>query len=260
MAQTKVVVADDNRELVLMISEFLKMHDYDVVGQFYSGTELLNFLKDNQVDLLLLDIFMPERDGISVLEQFNKDSEYKRPTKIIMLSAFNNEGLIARASDLGADYFIIKPIDLNNLLSSVEGIMAQKDDKVLGETYNKFKAQDEEELSARITDYLHNIGVPSHIKGYKFLISAVVLVYGDFNMLDSITKLLYPTIAEQYNTTASRVERAIRHAIEVAWKNPSNEEFINSHLGPMISYDKKPTNSEFIASLTDLLRYHRFDK
>lgn len=260
MAQTKVVVADDNRELVLMISEFLKMHNYDVIGQFYSGTELLNFLKDNEVDLLLLDIFMPERDGISVLEQFEKNQEYKRPSKIIMLSAFNNEGLIARASDLGADYFIIKPIDLNNLLSSVEGILAQKNEKGSTEAYNKFKAQDEEELSVRITDYLHNIGVPSHIKGYKFLITAVVLVYGDFNMLDSITKLLYPTIAEQYNTTASRVERAIRHAIEVAWKNPSNQKFIDSHLGPMISFEKKPTNSEFIASLTDLLRYHRFDR
>ena len=90
MAQTKVVVADDNRELVLMISEFLKMHNYEVVGQFYSGTELLDFLKDNEVDLLLLDIFMPERDGISVLEQFSKSQSYKRPKKIIMLSAFNN--------------------------------------------------------------------------------------------------------------------------------------------------------------------------
>jgi len=258
MAKTKVVVADDNKELVLMISEFLKINDFDVVMQCNSGNELLDYLKDNQVDLLLLDIFMPERDGISVLEELNNEDNFKRPSKIIMLSAFNNESLIARASELGADYFIIKPIDLNNLLSSINGVMNQSDIKP--GVYNKFRTQPEEELEERISNYLHNIGIPSHIKGYKFLTTAVIMVYKDFNVLDSITKQLYPAIAKTYETTDSRVERAIRHAIEVAWKDETKAEFINSHLGPMISFDKKPTNSEFIASLTDLLRFNRFSE
>jgi two-component system response regulator (stage 0 sporulation protein A) len=257
MAKTRVVVADDNKELVLMISEFLKLNDFDVVMQCNSGNELLNYLKDNKVDLLLLDIFMPERDGISVLEEFNNDHSYNRPNKIIMLSAFNNESLIAKASELGADYFIIKPIDLNNLLSSINGVMNQSD--VKPGVYNKFRNQPEDELEERISNYLHNIGIPSHIKGYKFLTTAVIMVYKDFNVLDSITKQLYPAIAKSYDTTDSRVERAIRHAIEVAWKDEDNKDFIDSHLGPMISFKKKPTNSEFIASLTDLLRFNRFD-
>ncbi|MCR5786795.1 MAG: sporulation transcription factor Spo0A [Acholeplasmatales bacterium] len=258
MAKTRVIVADDNKELVLMISEFLKMNNFDVVGQFSSGNELLNYLQQNTADLLLLDIFMPERDGISVLEEFNKKDKYNRPDKIIMLSAFNNESLIARASELGADYFIIKPIDLNNLLNSVNGIMNQTDSKP--GIYNKFRTQDTDELAERISNYLHNIGIPSHIKGYKFLTSAVIMVYQDFNLLDSITKKLYPSIAETYGTTDSRVERAIRHAIEVAWKDPSNADYINKMLQPMITFDKKPTNSEFIASLTDLLRFNRFSE
>jgi two-component system response regulator (stage 0 sporulation protein A) len=258
MAKTRVVVADDNKELVLMISEFLKLNDFDVVMQCNSGNELLNYLKDNKVDLLLLDIFMPERDGISVLEEFNNDHSYNRPNKIIMLSAFNNESLIAKASELGADYFIIKPIDLNNLLSSINGVMNQSD--VKPGVYNKFRNQPEDELEERISNYLHNICIPSHIKGYKFLTTAVIMVYKDFNVLDSITKQLYPAIAKSYDTTDSRVERAIRHAIEVAWKDEDNKDFIDSHLGPMISFKKKPTNSEFIASLTDLLRFNRFNE
>jgi two-component system response regulator (stage 0 sporulation protein A) len=175
-----------------------------------------------------------------------------------MLSAFNNESLIARASELGADYFIIKPIDLNNLLNSVKGVMSQKDTQP--GIYNKFRSQDTNELAERISNYLHNIGIPSHIKGYKFLTTAVIMVYKDFNVLDSITKQLYPAIAKSYDTTDSRVERAIRHAIEVAWKDEDNKDFIDSHLGPMISFKKKPTNSEFIASLTDLLRFNRFNE
>lgn len=258
MANTRVIVADDNKELVLMISEFLKMNGYDVVAQFNSGNELLNYLSENSADLLLLDIFMPERDGISVLEEFNKGDKYNRPNKIIMLSAFNNESLIARASELGADYFIIKPIDLNNLLNSVKGVMSQKDTQP--GIYNKFRSQDTNELAERISNYLHNIGIPSHIKGYKFLTSAVIMVYQDFNLLDSITKRLYPAIADTYGTTDSRVERAIRHAIEVAWKDPSNADYINKMLTPMITFDKKPTNSEFIASLTDLLRFNRYSE
>ncbi len=257
MAQTKVIVADDNKELVLMISEFLKMKGFEVIGQFNSGKELLDYLQTNTADLLLLDIFMPERDGISVLEELNK-GVICRPGKIIMLSAFNNEQLIARASDLGADYFILKPIVLDELYTSVEGVLNQEN--IAPGSYNKFRGHDEEELTQRISNYLHNIGIPSHIKGYKFLTNAVILVYKDFNILDSITKKLYPTVAKNFGTTDSRVERAIRHAIEVAWKDESNKEYIDKNLAPMITFAKKPTNSEFIASLTDLLRFRRFNE
>lgn len=214
----KVVIADDNKELILMVSEFLNVQsNIEVSKAFTSGRQLLNYLEGNDVDILLLDIFMPEVDGIRVLEELNKNSnKYIRPKKIIMLTAFNNENLIAKSSDLGADYFVIKPIELNNLLDVITSI-TKPAVKKKRDVLSLSEGDSEINLDQEITSLLHEIGVPAHIKGYMYLRESITMVYNNIDILGSITKVLYPMVAKKYKTTSSRVERAIRHSIEVAW-------------------------------------------
>ncbi|MGM9971726.1 MAG: sporulation transcription factor Spo0A [Anaeroplasmataceae bacterium] len=255
MHMSKVVIADDNKELILMVSEFLSVQsNIEVSKVFTSGRQLLSYLEAHEVDILLLDIFMPEIDGIKVLEEINKNpSNYIRPKKIIMLTAFNNESLIARSSDLGADYFIIKPVELNNLLDVIKNITKPVVKKKV-ESFNLHEEKNEINLDQEITSLLHEIGVPAHIKGYMYLRESITMVYNNIDILGSITKVLYPMVAKKYKTTSSRVERAIRHSIEVAW-NRGNVDAISAIFSYTISYNKsKPTNSEFIAMIADKLR------
>lgn len=249
----KIIIADDNKELVLMISEFLKLkQNFKIEFTCSSGKELLNELANRDCDLLLLDIFMPDLDGINVLEELNnKPQNYHKPGKIIMFTAFNNDNLMAKASGYGVDYFIIKPVELNVLYDTIEKVLSPKQVKQ-GSIIN-FK-ETGPDLDSEITSILHEIGVPAHIKGYLYLRESITMVFNDIEILGSITKILYPAIAKKFKTTSSRVERAIRHAIEVAW-NRGNVDAISSIFSYTISYNKsKPTNSEFIAMLADKLR------
>ncbi|MDE5715034.1 MAG: sporulation transcription factor Spo0A [Anaeroplasmataceae bacterium] len=252
---TKIIIADDNKELLCMISEFLKMQpNMEVVQTFSGGKDLLEYLETNTADILLLDIFMPDLDGVNTLAELRDNPKYKRPEKIIVLTAFSTEALMARTSSLGADYFILKPVDLNNLYKTIVGLMSEKLAK--GATYNlKEKIKNtNEDLDTEITELLHEIGVPAHIKGYLYLREAITMVYNNVEVLGGITKVLYPSIALKYKTTSSRVERAIRHSIEVAW-NRGNVDAISQIFAYTISYNKsKPTNSEFIAMIADKLR------
>ncbi len=248
----RVIIADDSRETTLMISESLKMQaGFEVVNTFNSGKSLLSYLESNQVDLLLLDIVMPEVDGFKVLEEIeNRQDKYKRPKKIIMLSSFNNDSLLTRSSALGADYFIIKPIDLQNLAQTINSLFKELPKR----KESSYKPNEEIDLNGEITDILHEIGVPAHIKGYLYLREAITMVFNDINVLGAITKVLYPIIAKKFNTTSSRVERAIRHSIEVAWGR-GNVDTIANIFSYTVSYNKsKPTNSEFIAMIADKLR------
>ncbi len=253
----KIIIADDNKEFVLMVSEFLKLQSgMEVEKVFSSGKLLLNYLESNSVDLLLLDIFMPEVDGITVLQELNNKQKYNRPGKVIMLTSFNNDNLVQKASDMGADYLILKPIDLNNFSSIINQIIKPQQIKKSPEVYN-FKKTTEStntDLDTEITSILHEIGVPAHIKGYMYLREAITMVYNNIEILGGITKVLYPNVARKYKTTSSRVERAIRHSIEVAW-NRGNVDAISQIFSYTISYNKsKPTNSEFIAMIADKLR------
>lgn len=252
----KTVIADDSTELVSMIGEFLQMqHGFDIKGKVDSGKKLLKLLENQETDLLLLDIFMPDLDGVNVLEELNNNkSKYKKPKKIIMLSAFNNEKLMSKASNLGADYFIIKPFELSGLLKITKDLfkpaITSNKDNIISFNANL------DNLDVEITNILHEIGVPAHIKGYLYLRESITMVFNNIEILGSITKNLYPVVAKKYKTTSSRVERAIRHAIEVAW-NRGNVDAISSIFSYTISYNKsKPTNSEFIAMLADKLRLH----
>lgn len=254
----KILIADDNKELLYMIEEFLKLQAIDVVKTFSKGKDLLEHLEKESCDILLLDVFMPEIDGVTILQEINSSNKYNRPKKIIMFTAFNTESIISKVSQLGADYFIVKPIDLTNLKRTIDLLLNEiSDEKKNGNVIN-LKAgpivSSDKTLDTEITEILHEIGVPAHIKGYLYLREAIVMVYYNLDILGAITKVLYPTIAKKYNTTSSRVERAIRHSIEVAW-NRGNVDAISQIFAYTISYTKsKPTNSEFIAMIADKLR------
>ena len=253
----KIIIADDNKELLCMVSEFLKMQqNIDVVKAFSTGKELLSHLENESCDILLLDVFMPELDGVNILTELASNPKYHRPNKIVILTAFNTEAMMNKVSQLGADYFIVKPIDLNSLQNTINSLLKEGVNK--GSTINLKNAPitktNEKSLDTEITELLHEIGVPAHIKGYMYLRESITMVYNNVEILGGITKVLYPTVAKKYKTTSSRVERAIRHSIEVAW-NRGNVDAISQIFAYTISYNKsKPTNSEFIAMIADKLR------
>ncbi|MEH7017104.1 sporulation transcription factor Spo0A [Bacillus sp. JJ63] len=231
--------------------------DMEVIGVAYNGQECLNLLKERQPDVLVLDIIMPHLDGLAVLEKMRHIDRSKQPN-VIMLTAFGQEDVTKKAVDLGASYFILKPFDMENLTSHIRQVSG-KSSTTIKRPFSAFRSVTTSDgkpknLDASITSIIHEIGVPAHIKGYMYLREAISMVYNDIELLGSITKVLYPDIAKKYNTTASRVERAIRHAIEVAWSR-GNIESISSLFGYTVSMSKaKPTNSEFIAMVADKLR------
>nr|WP_211171088.1 sporulation transcription factor Spo0A [Bacillus sp. DNRA2] len=255
----KVCVVDDNRELVGLLEEYISsQEDMEVVGVAHNGQECLEILADTTPDVLVLDIIMPHLDGLAVLEKLRESNRSSFPN-VIMLTAFGQEDVTKKAVELGASYFILKPFDMENLANHIRQVSG-KTSSVLRKsssqtTYRSVQAEQKpKNLDASITSIIHEIGVPAHIKGYMYLREAISMVYNDIELLGSITKVLYPDIAKKYNTTASRVERAIRHAIEVAWSR-GNIDSISSLFGYTVSMTKaKPTNSEFIAMVADKLR------
>ena len=252
MNKIKVLVVDDNIQLVDMIKEYFSSHAViEVSDVAYNGKECLSLLENKQYDIVLLDLIMPGMDGIKVLEECAKK---KINTHILVLTSYNSPEVIRKVSGLGIKYFMLKPFELSDL-----------ENKILeysnNEVYNK-KTIDlyYSNLQLSITKLLHELGVPSHIKGYIFIREGITLVYNDPNLSSAITKELYPIIAKKYETTPSRVERAIRHAIEVSW-NRANWELMEEIFGYSVDIDKaKATNSEFIVTLADKLRleYHEY--
>jgi len=254
----KVCLVDDNKELVSMLESYVAAQDdMEVIGIAYNGQECLNLLKEKQPDVLVLDIIMPHLDGLAVLEKMRHIERLRQPN-VIMLTAFGQEDVTKKAVDLGASYFILKPFDMENLTGHIRQVSG-KTNTTIKRPLPSFRSATTvdgkpKNLDASITSIIHEIGVPAHIKGYMYLREAISMVYNDIELLGSITKVLYPDIAKKYNTTASRVERAIRHAIEVAWSR-GNIDSISSLFGYTVSMSKaKPTNSEFIAMVADKLR------
>lgn len=255
--KVKVCVADDNRELVGLLTEYIHaQEDLEVVGSAYNGQECLDIVESTNPDILVLDIIMPHLDGLAVLSKLQEKES--RP-KVIMLTAFGQEDVTKKAVQLGASYFVLKPFDMETLIKHIRDLKGQKqpilENREPSFTFTREENQSPEvNLSQSITNVIHEIGVPAHIKGYMYLREAITMVYHDIELLGSITKVLYPDIAKKYNTTSSRVERAIRHAIEVAWSR-GNVDSISKMFGYTINMSKaKPTNSEFIAMVADKLR------
>ena len=255
----KIVIVDDNLQIKNAIVNYLKMQqDMEVVGQGSDGHEAINLIKELEPDVILLDVIMPYLDGIEVLEQINT---LKNKPQSIMVSAVGQEEVIQRAMKLGASYYIVKPFEIDLLVKRIRELKVNKNKK--DRQLVTYPKKDEtkqinfhsKSVESFITKIIHEVGVPAHIKGYKFLREAIILVLKDSNNLEQITKVLYPKIARKYRTTTSRVERAIRHAIESAWRK-GNVELISDIFGNTI-YDsrKKPTNSEFIAIVADKIKY-----
>ncbi len=257
--KVKVCIVDDNRELVRLLEDYVStQEDMEVIGVAYNGQECLNMLGSMEPDVLLLDIIMPHIDGLAVLEKI-REMGNSLPN-VIMLTAFGQEDVTKKAVELGASYFILKPFDMEYLGDKIRQVSGKPSAShgVKAPVNHNYRSSYEpnkpKNLDASITSIIHEIGVPAHIKGYLYLREAISMVYNDIELLGSITKVLYPDIAKKYKTTASRVERAIRHAIEVAWSR-GNIDSISSLFGYTVSMSKaKPTNSEFIAMVADKLR------
>lgn len=256
-APIKVLISDDNRDFVDILQDYFeKQDDITVVGSAYNGLDALELINLKMPDVVVLDIIMPHLDGIGVLEKLMQTEFVTRP-KVVMLTAFGHESMTQRAVELGADYFILKPFDLDTLANRIRqfysGGSATSPKPSPGATYQTTQARTRS-LDVDVTNIIHQMGVPAHIKGYQYLRDAILLVISEVNLLGAVTKELYPMIAEKYQTTPSRVERAIRHAIELAWDR-GNVEMMNKFFGYTINIQRgKPTNSEFIAMVADKLR------
>lgn len=245
MKKQKLLVVDDNSNLISLLKERCKESSkLDIVLEAHDGEEGFKLIKDNrgEYDLILLDLIMPNKDGIYVLE---KMKEERINENIIVITSFNSDEMIRRLSDYNIKYFLVKPFDFETLENRV--IEAIKEEpKVENKVNNKLKIS--------LTKLLHELGVPSHIKGYEYIRDGILILYNDPTIVGGITKELYPEIADKYNTSVSRVERAIRHAIEVSW-NRGNIDLMEDVFGHSVDYDRaKPTNSEFIVTLADKLK------
>lgn len=208
--------------------------------------------------MVLLDIVMPKLDGLTVMDKIRNDKNMKKRPAFIMISAIGQEKITEDAFSLGADYYIMKPFDNDVVLNRIKHVRnaeAHKGSEVRKvNAYERKQELEERNLESDVTDIIHEIGVPAHIKGYQYLREAIIMSVRDMEMLNSITKILYPEIAKKYQTTPSRVERAIRHAIEVAWSR-GKMDTIDELFGYTIHNGKgKPTNSEFIALIADKIR------
>lgn len=264
MHKIEVLLADDNREFTNLLSEYIsEQSDMHVSGVAYNGEEVIRHLEQtrNVPDILILDIIMPHLDGLGVLERLREMNLSPMP-KIIMLTAFGQENITQKAVQLGASYYILKPFDMDILANRIRQLVGNTTFSAsasysTGTTTiksNVVPLAKGKNLDANITSIIHEIGVPAHIKGYQYLREAITMVYNNIEILGAITKTLYPAIAEKFKTTPSRVERAIRHAIEVAWTR-GNIDSISHLFGYTINISKsKPTNSEFIAMVADKLR------
>jgi len=237
---------DDNVRLIDAVKEYFKNNDkIQITMEAHDGLEGFDMVKNNQddYDMILLDLIMPKKDGIYVLEQMKENGVDK---KVIVETSYNASEVIREVSEFGVSYFILKPFELNDLEKKILDIFKKKDEKSI-DFYNS-------NLQVSISKMLHNLGIPSHIKGYQFLRDAVALVFDNPDMIGGITKELYPELAQKYDTTVSRVERAIRHAVEVSW-NRGDLKLMETIFGHSVDIDKaKPTNSEFIVTIADKLR------
>ena len=259
-----VLIADDNQDFSYTLANCInEQEDMQIIGMAKDGKEAIDIIKNVTPDIVLLDVIMPHLDGIGVLEELNEMEIKLRPT-CIMLSAVGQDKITQRAVALGAEYYIVKPFDIDVLIKRIRNIKnykpTQSNNFIIKEEKQSYITIPEEELykennlEALVTNIIHEVGVPAHIKGYQYLREAIMMVVNDIEVINQITKSLYPQIAHKFKTTPSRVERAIRHAIEVAWGR-GQEEAVENIFGYTISASKgKPTNSEFIAMIADKLR------
>jgi two-component system response regulator (stage 0 sporulation protein A) len=260
MGNLRVAIADDNVDMVNVLGTVIgEERDMEVVGTANNGRDTLDIIRRCEPDVVLLDIIMPEEDGIAVMKKVLRDDRIKKHPAFIVISSVGKEAVTEDAFESGAVYYFMKPFNNQALIEKIRSVKPKNGSKnVHKATASLVNAHSEainiHMLETEITRIIHDIGIPAHIKGYNYLRDSIILAIKDADVINCITKVLYPTIAKMYQTTPSRVERAIRHAIEVAW-NRGNTDTLNDLFGYTISNGKgKPTNSEFIALIADKIR------
>lgn len=259
MEKLNVAIADDNERMIQLLDNLVGSdEELQVVGKASDGEQIYEIIKEKEPDVVLLDIIMPKVDGLTVMDRVNRDPSLKKRPAFIVITAVGQEKITEDAFALGADYYILKPFDNEMVLSQIKRVKkgGERNFREVRKVnaYEKKEEYMKRNLESDVTNMIHEIGVPAHIKGYQYLRDAIIMSVKDMEMLNSITKVLYPTIAKKHQTTPSRVERAIRHAIEVAWSR-GKMDTIDELFGYTVRNDKgKPTNSEFIALIADRIR------
>ena len=250
MKKTRLLMIDDNVQLVEAVKEYFKSSDKIEVKYVASdGLEGLKLIEEHDdYDVVVLDLVMPNKDGLWVLEQIKEKGLDK---KIIVETSYNAMDVIRQVSEYGVQYYLLKPFDLEDLEKRILQLDNKKEGKSIDLASNNIKSS--------ITKTLHDLGIPSHIKGYQYIRDGVEIIFDRPDIIGGITKELYPELANKFETTVSRVERAIRHAIEVSW-NRGDWDLMEEIFGHSVDIDKaKPTNSEFMVTIADKLRleYHK---
>ena len=244
----RVMLADSGEEFRKLLAETLSAEsDIEITAEACDGVEALALAAETKPDVLLLDLVLPKLDGFGVMQRLRENG---LDTATVVVSAFYNEGMVYRCAELGAYYFMPKPCDVSELIRHIRESAAPR--RLSAPAAMPVKRV-EPSLEATVTEIIHEIGVPAHIKGYQYLREAIIITINDMDVINAVTKVLYPAVAKKFGTTPSRVERAIRHAIEVAWDR-GDLETLQKFFGYTVSNIKgKPTNSEFIAMISDHL-------
>ena len=247
MKEIRVLIIDDNEKLIGAVKESFKNHNIiKFVLEAHDGKEGFELIKNrqNDYDIIILDLIMPIKDGMYVLESMKNNNINK---KVIVATSYNAMDVIRQVSEFGVNYYVLKPFDMADLEKRILSIVNKEyNNKVIDVEYNN--------IQSSITKILHELGIPSHIKGYQYIREGINIIYDQPETIGGITKELYPELANKYDTTVSRVERAIRHAIEVSW-NRGSWDLMEEIFGHSVDVDKaKPTNSEFIVTIADKLR------
>ena len=256
MEEIRVAIADDNERILELLGEIVSSDsELNLVGKANNGEDMCNIIREKEPDVVLLDLIMPKMDGLSVMESVNRDQTLRKHPSFIVVTAVGQERITEDAFNKGAHYYVMKPFNNDIILSYIKSAN-KSSTRALFKSVDAQPAKEVQEVSleTRVTDMIHEIGIPAHIKGYHYLRDAIIMAVEDMDVLNAVTKVLYPTVAKMHQTTSSRVERAIRHAIEVAWSR-GKLDTLDSLFGYTVSNGKgKPTNSEFIALIADTLR------
>lgn len=242
----KVLVVDDSEVSINLVKKYFNGSDEIVVGGFaHNGVEAINEIENNKYDIILLDLVMPIKDGFDVLDYI---TENNINIPIIVTTSFSEDETIRKVSEYGVRYYALKPYDMNKIKSKIIEINNSKKNR------DELLELSDKKIQIEVTNLLHSLGIPSHIKGYQYIRTAILMVYDNPGFIGGITKELYPDISIRFNTSIQRVERAIRHAIEVAWLR-GDIDLMEEIFGHSVDIDRaKPTNSEFIVTIADKLR------
>ena len=247
-SNAKILLCDENGEERKRLVDFLYKSGFHYVDEATNGESAVEKLMNGSYDLAIVDLWISGIDGIGIIRSIQKSSQKHKPS-FILLSPINKQNILLEASEVGADICVLKPFDNSSLVAHIDSLVRHRSKNNM---HTSISAN--ADMEAQVTKIIHQIGVPAHIKGYQYLRTAILMTIEDNDIINSVTKVLYPTVAKKYQTTTSRVERAIRHAIEVAWDR-GDIDTLNSYFGYTIQNSRgKPTNSEFIAMIADNLR------